>query len=79
MSDITARIADPEDLRVLIMFAAVLMAGALLCAGAWRAAAFGGIAATSVSALAGGGDERAASAPSRRCFTISTGPSGARC
>jgi hypothetical protein len=33
MSDITARIADPEDLRVLVMFAAVLLAGALLCVG----------------------------------------------
>lgn len=33
MSHITARIADPEDLRVLVMFAAVLLTGALLCAG----------------------------------------------
>ncbi|WP_167767756.1 hypothetical protein [Bradyrhizobium frederickii] len=33
MSDITARIADPEDLRVLVMLAAVLLAGALLCVG----------------------------------------------
>ncbi|MGY4288854.1 hypothetical protein ACVWXO_008074 [Bradyrhizobium sp. LM2.7] len=34
MLDITARIADPEDLRVLVIFAAVLLTGALLCAGA---------------------------------------------
>lgn len=33
MADIAARIADPEDLRFLIMLAAVLLAGALLCAG----------------------------------------------
>jgi hypothetical protein len=29
MSDITARIADPEDLRFLVMFAAVLIPAAL--------------------------------------------------
>ncbi|MBW7966775.1 hypothetical protein [Bradyrhizobium sp. BR 10261] len=34
MSDITARIADPEDLRFLVMCAAVLIAGAMLAVAA---------------------------------------------
>lgn len=34
MSDVAARIADPEDLRVLVMLAAVLLAGAGLAVAA---------------------------------------------
>ncbi|EJN15722.1 hypothetical protein PMI42_00740 [Bradyrhizobium sp. YR681] len=34
MTDVVTRVADPDDLRFLIMFAAVLLAGALLCVGA---------------------------------------------
>lgn len=37
MSDITARIADPEDLRFLILFAAVLVTGLLLAVAAGSA------------------------------------------
>lgn len=40
MSDITARIADPEDLRVLVMLAALLIAGVFalyaVAAAPWR-------------------------------------------